>query len=152
MPRTSTTSCPAWLEAGARNRARNALPADRPGYPNNRCTARAKGSGKRCRGVAVNGWNVCRVHGAHRKKGELPKPSRDPAGELRRLERRVRRGERYAAMRERREEWRQEAATIRGFAQLSAADQVLIVTLLASDEPDDRVELQKAMAYLGLSL
>src|SRR5262245_38428394 len=126
MPRTSTTSCPAWLEAGARNRARNALPADRPGYPNRRCTARAKRSGKRCRCPAVTGWSVCRSHGAHRKKGELPKPSRDPVGALRRLERRVRRDERYAAMRERREEWRREAATIRGFSQLSEADQALI--------------------------
>lgn len=29
-----------------------------------RCTATAKGTGKRCRCPAVTGWRVCRVHGA----------------------------------------------------------------------------------------
>lgn len=29
-----------------------------------RCTARAKRSGERCRCPAVNGWTVCRLHGA----------------------------------------------------------------------------------------
>ena len=29
-----------------------------------RCTARAKGTGQLCRGPAVTGWRVCRVHGA----------------------------------------------------------------------------------------
>jgi hypothetical protein len=29
-----------------------------------RCTARAKSTGKPCKGPAVTGWRVCRVHGA----------------------------------------------------------------------------------------
>ena len=29
-----------------------------------RCTARAKGTGAQCKGPAVTGWRVCRVHGA----------------------------------------------------------------------------------------
>lgn len=29
-----------------------------------RCTAKAKTTGCRCKGPAVNGWNVCRMHGA----------------------------------------------------------------------------------------
>jgi hypothetical protein len=117
-----------------------------------RCEARSKASGKRCRRVATKGFRVCYSHGAHRKKGELPKKARDPAGALRRLERKVRRDERYAAMRERREEWRQEAATIKGFSQLSKADQELIIRLLASDKEEDQRELSKALSYLQLSL
>jgi hypothetical protein len=55
-------------------------------------------------------------------------------------------------MRERREVWRQEAATIRGFSQLSEADQELIIRLLASDKEEDQRELFKALSYLQLSL
>lgn len=29
-----------------------------------RCTATAKSTGKRCRAPAVQGWSVCRMHGA----------------------------------------------------------------------------------------
>lgn len=29
-----------------------------------RCTATAKRTGERCNGPAVNGWSVCRFHGA----------------------------------------------------------------------------------------
>jgi hypothetical protein len=29
-----------------------------------RCTATAKRSGQRCKSPAVNGWSVCRMHGA----------------------------------------------------------------------------------------
>ena len=29
-----------------------------------RCSAKAKRTGERCRGPAVKGWRVCRVHGA----------------------------------------------------------------------------------------
>lgn len=29
-----------------------------------RCTAKAKTTGCRCKGPAVNGWSVCRMHGA----------------------------------------------------------------------------------------
>ena len=29
-----------------------------------RCTARSKRTGERCRGPAVKGWTVCRMHGA----------------------------------------------------------------------------------------
>jgi hypothetical protein len=29
-----------------------------------RCTAKSKRSGQRCKGPAVNGWTVCRMHGA----------------------------------------------------------------------------------------
>lgn len=29
-----------------------------------RCTAKAKSTGERCKCPAVNGWAVCRVHGA----------------------------------------------------------------------------------------
>lgn len=29
-----------------------------------RCTAKAKTTGCRCKGPAVNGWKVCRMHGA----------------------------------------------------------------------------------------
>jgi hypothetical protein len=29
-----------------------------------RCTAKAKTTGSRCKGPAVNGWKVCRMHGA----------------------------------------------------------------------------------------
>jgi len=32
------------------------------------CTATAKSTGKRCEQVAVNGFDVCRVHGAHKKR------------------------------------------------------------------------------------
>ena len=34
-----------------------------------RCTAKAKTTGSRCKGPAVNGWKVCRMHGA---KGGAP--------------------------------------------------------------------------------
>ena len=37
-----------------------------------RCTARSKRSGQRCKGPAVVGWTVCRMHGAR---------SGGPAGE-----------------------------------------------------------------------
>ena len=30
-----------------------------------RCTARSKRTGLPCRGPAVKGWRVCRMHGAH---------------------------------------------------------------------------------------
>jgi hypothetical protein len=88
----------------------------------------------------------------HRRKGELPKASRDPAGALRRFARKAKRDERYAAMRGRRQEWWQEAATIKGFSQLSEADQALVVRLLASDKEEDQRELFKALSYLQLSL
>ena len=29
-----------------------------------RCRANAKSTGRRCKGPAVNGWTVCRMHGA----------------------------------------------------------------------------------------
>ncbi len=29
-----------------------------------RCTAKSKRSGQRCKGPAVTGWTVCRMHGA----------------------------------------------------------------------------------------
>src|SRR5690606_19849988 len=32
-----------------------------------RCTAKAKGSGERCKNAAVNGFTVCRMHGAGSK-------------------------------------------------------------------------------------
>jgi ABC-type taurine transport system substrate-binding protein len=64
----------------------------------------------------------------------------------------VKRDERYAAMRERREQWRQEAATIKGFSQLSGADQELLIRLLASDKEEDQRELFKAMSFFRLSL
>lgn len=38
-------------------------PAQRLAYAP-RCTAKAKTTGCRCKGPAVNGWNVCRMHGA----------------------------------------------------------------------------------------
>jgi hypothetical protein len=66
--------------------------------------------------------------------------------------RKAKRDERYLAMRERREEWRQEAATIRGFSRLSETDQELIIRLLASDAEEDQRELFKALSYLQLSL
>jgi hypothetical protein len=107
----------------------------------------------------VNGFNVCRVHGGlglralkEKREGAQPRLPRDPAGALRRYARRAKRDQRYAEMRERREIWRQEAATIKGFSQLSEADQELIIRLLASDKDEDQRELFKAMTYLGLSL
>ena len=30
-----------------------------------RCTAKAKRTGQPCQAPAVNGWSVCRMHGAH---------------------------------------------------------------------------------------
>lgn len=46
-------------------------------FPNARqCTARSKRTGKRCRAPAVNGWNVCRFHGAG---GGAPKGERNGA-------------------------------------------------------------------------
>jgi hypothetical protein len=55
-------------------------------------------------------------------------------------------------MRERRQEWWQEAATIKGFSYLSEADQELVVRLLASDKEEDQRELIKTLSYLQLSL
>jgi hypothetical protein len=40
-----------------------------------RCTAKAKGTGQRCLGPAVKGWNVCRVHGA---RGGAPRGPSHP--------------------------------------------------------------------------
>ena len=40
----------------------------------NRCTAKAKSSGERCKKWANNGWNVCRFHGA----GSKSKPGGRP--------------------------------------------------------------------------
>jgi hypothetical protein len=36
----------------------------------NRCTATAKSTGERCRNSAVEGWDVCRFHGAGSPKNE----------------------------------------------------------------------------------
>ncbi len=42
-----------------------------PMHASPRCTARSKRSGAPCRNPAVNGWSVCRMHGARggSKKG-----------------------------------------------------------------------------------
>jgi len=39
------------------------------------CTATSKSTGRRCENPAVNGFNVCRLHGAHKKRkiGDPPK-------------------------------------------------------------------------------
>jgi len=44
-----------------------------PGIP--QCTATSKSTGRRCENPAVRGFNVCRLHGAHKKKkpGDPPK-------------------------------------------------------------------------------
>ena len=49
-------------------------------------------------------------------------------------------------------EWWQEAATIKGFSQLSETDQELVIRLLASDKEEDQRELIKTLGYLQLSL
>lgn len=37
----------------------------KPAFPNApQCTATSKRTGRRCRAPAVNGWKVCRFHGA----------------------------------------------------------------------------------------
>ena len=50
--------------------------AFKPIHPNTRqCTATAKRTGQRCEQCAVTGYDVCRAHGAHKKKkpGDPPK-------------------------------------------------------------------------------
>lgn len=44
-----------------------------PMHASPRCTATSKRSGKPCRNPAVNGWYVCRMHGA---RGGAPTGSR----------------------------------------------------------------------------
>jgi len=39
-----------------------------------RCTAKSKRTGKRCRAPAVQGWKVCRMHGA---RGGAPEGKRN---------------------------------------------------------------------------
>lgn len=39
-----------------------------------RCTARTKATGCRCKGPAVKGWSVCRMHGA---RGGAPEGERN---------------------------------------------------------------------------
>lgn len=40
-----------------------------------RCGAKSKRSGDRCKGPAMNGWSVCRMHGA---RGGAPFGKRNP--------------------------------------------------------------------------
>lgn len=55
--------------------------AFKPLHPNLRqCTATAKRTGRRCEQVAVNGFNVCRAHGAHKKKTLNDPPRKTVSG------------------------------------------------------------------------
>lgn len=44
------------------------------------CTATSKSTGRRCENPAVNGYNVCRLHGAHKKKKPGDPPRKTTSG------------------------------------------------------------------------
>ena len=44
------------------------------------CTATAKSTGERCRCPAVTGFNVCKVHGAHKKRSPNDPPKKTKSG------------------------------------------------------------------------
>ena len=55
--------------------------AFKPLYPNTKqCTATAKSTGKRCTQPAVTGFDVCRVHGAHKKRKQNDPPRKTKSG------------------------------------------------------------------------
>ena len=44
------------------------------------CTATSKSTGRRCENPAVNGYNVCRLHGAHKKRSPNDPPRKTKSG------------------------------------------------------------------------
>jgi len=44
------------------------------------CTATCKNTGKRCEAIAVAGFNVCRMHGAHKKRSPNDAPKKTKSG------------------------------------------------------------------------
>jgi hypothetical protein len=44
------------------------------------CTATSKSTGNRCENPAVNGFNVCRLHGAHKKRKPTDPPKKTKSG------------------------------------------------------------------------